>query len=1530
MNIYSPESRYPNARDDLMELLIRILQTGQLSTGGAQLDPGGDINFYSLTQDHADRARRNRNAINAAKNAGVSFLNEFSTAAKWLEDNLGLTAPQAQSIATALQDGSSLVSNMLPNEIKHIIAGQYGSKTVAFQNMVERQLLGHYDSGGRAFADNHRYIAALGRSYNTIYDDAERASGAPNYREITAYQNYLQRTGELAPRTLREHIQERALSDHGERVLYTGILDHLLETFGEGMRISADTDADIVRGHLSAKFNTDLESIKSAASASGLDFDESGVREAFESMSKFMVESEKTIAPLREQANSLSDQIDAARRAGENTAKKEEDYNKLKGQILEKQKESNDHLVQLMKANRGLEQYLELQGVTAYMDIGQHKYQFDLLHQVNREVKSALTLLGYDTSLMSAEDVSQTLEDFTGHSSNVSNLSKRAQASELFTRYVDTLLYGAKGYSNQDIELLYGTVSKKLQGTSLERHAGQVSSVVANKLAVLSQSGNTWLNTGVMGQSDQTDVTNFIRDKTMQGFNSDMTNVFGAALSLGLVTEQDLADGTLGGIETLQRLTRGDRVTKAEAVGDFIRAGRERGREFNRDLVDLALGDATRNAMLVLNSDVSRRAVSQAASRQMMQDYMPKTPEEWARERTISRHEERLNIFEQIIQGEDTQTARDFMEVLTQIEAGTISAEKTHQRLRDLDGGKTLERLGLDREFNEQQITGFGETVTAFRYWGQKHGAYDVRQAGALLYAQGAPAMVEAANAEIGRKQDDNRARLLGMQVDGGYVAMSDLNKYIVQESGEIDYAKIAKDWDVKDVIKDASGQNIIVDGIETTAKLLKHIDDNASRYIDESGEFNRDRFADAMKDATGVEFFGTGQNRGEKVTAYLKENESILQHFNALFHKHDTFKSDLAESQSKLKAEKIEIEANNVTVTGKDSRRAADSQTAPSTAVATTALIPPSASSTVVPDRAISDRFADNSRLSQAVRDFLSAPETEASVSRFVNTLRKLEINEEEIEGLRAEFLESGRQAGQLIAEGKREEAAQLISRSGLSINDSRVATDNRARASANMSSKSVMEPKAFSVTGFLRDAGIVIVDAHRNDFARIDQETETLINRIKTSDVKPEEVEKELRGMFNRRGLEHRPEYASLFQRLAKAVSAAAAVTPDEDAILVPPVNAGSDPAAAVLRNAQEITEARQNVAPRPVPRVPGSPAQEPQVETSQEPTIREYIAEVKTVEEGIEKLTAMLVAGSLPERGMAVIKTEDGEIARVGYGSHGILTDEDPEMRGALRQHSRTIANAAASVALGGALAEDGITENKNRLPGGIERRDLVDERGQRAYAIAVHSDRSTQAATALADDMQSAVLIQPLSTPSRDEAVAPALTQAPAATSEMIREDADRQRQVLEHSEQADEAKEEPKAVRKGTFTPAEAYRGDSRISEKIVKPHLEAVARQEAEAAEKAKAEEKAKTAQPVEPAAAVHRTIEVDSPAASVEPVLRPSERVSVTRTPETAKTPGSSEEKEREMLNVNARTVNFQGNVTLNTHQGYVTGSIV
>ena len=503
MNTYSPESRYPNARDDLMELLIRILQTGQMGTGG-------NMNFHLLTQDHADRAKRNREAINAAKNAGVGFLNEFSTAAKWLEDNLGLTAQQAQSIATALQDGSSLVSNLLPNEIKHMIAGPFGSKTVAFQNMVERQLMGHYDSGGRAFADNHQYIEALGRAYNTLYDDREREMGAPNYREITAYQNYLQRTGELAPRTFRDHLQNRALGDHYERVFYTGVLDHLLETFDEGKRISGDFDADDVKKSLSARLNTDFDTLKDAATAAGKDFNKKGVITALNGITDLMVESEKEISRMAKEANEITLALESGRLAMEEKAAKEKRYNELQKDILDQQKKTNKDIADLVDENIDLEQYFEIRGVTAYMDVGQHKYQFDLLHQVNREVKSALTLLGYDTSLMSAEDVSQTLEDFTGHSSNVSNPLKRAQASELFTRYVDTLLYNAKGYGNRDIELLYGTVSHRLQGSALERHAGHVSAVVADRLAALSQSNNYWLNTGVMGQSDQTDVTNFI------------------------------------------------------------------------------------------------------------------------------------------------------------------------------------------------------------------------------------------------------------------------------------------------------------------------------------------------------------------------------------------------------------------------------------------------------------------------------------------------------------------------------------------------------------------------------------------------------------------------------------------------------------------------------------------------------------------------------------------------------------------------------------------------------------------------------------------------------------------------------------------------------------------------------------------------------------------------------------------------------------------------------------------------------------
>jgi len=341
--------------------------------------------------------------------------------------------------------------------------------------------------------------------------------------------------------------------------------------------------------------------------------------------------------------------------------KRYEEHSKILAESTKNTNEFSKKVLELARSSKEFREMLESFGGTAFLDAAHQKSVMAEMHEVTRTVKSSLTLLGHDVGEMTAADVNMMLNTFSGHTSNVKSVSTFKEVSKDFNEYTKAMLYGAKGYDAGEIDMLHQAVAKYTKGTSLERHAGRVSASLGQRMQNLTYDGNEWLNKGAIGQPGQDEITGNIMEQTIRMLDSDVKNVFGAAMSMGIVSAKDLKEKNYGSDsvgEMLSKLESGQEVSTAEVEQAFLASDRARSMGLSMRDVKQYLRDTARNSMRVMSDKDARDATLNVASKHYLRNFVPRTKEEYDDWLNVQANKENLDKIDEVFQGANLKDAQ--------------------------------------------------------------------------------------------------------------------------------------------------------------------------------------------------------------------------------------------------------------------------------------------------------------------------------------------------------------------------------------------------------------------------------------------------------------------------------------------------------------------------------------------------------------------------------------------------------------------------------------------------------------------------------------------------------------------------------------------------------------------------------------------------------------------------------------------------------------------------------------------------------
>jgi len=661
-----PQYRLPQT-NGLLEALMLAIQTGQFDTMG-NLTPEA---YYRVQRIRAnlDRARSN------------AALDDFKSAREWAIER-GVPPEIAEQMSSFMNSVSGYAGNLIPDDIKHMMAGPSGSATVALQNYMERSLVGHRDGFGREYLANDNYTQMLAAGYANMFRGMD-PSEVPTFKDIVEYQDILKRTGEIAPMTLREHLDRRNDSDYNADALFRG-MQYFNNMHHKDRKIYADT----------------LDDIKQQYRLRGAEFDETAANKGLKAFSDLMSTWTDKVNEANKKAEKLEQAAEKATTYEEKTKLKEQ-ARELKMKAVTEGSEAVTHL---MKDNKALQEVFEGAGVTAAFDIAKQQAAYASAYQTQKKVKSALTLLGHDTSQMSARDTENALQMFSGHKSNTRNLAVQEQAADTFSEYVNTMLYGAKGFDTRDIDLLARAIASSTEGTPSHKHAGAISRLVGHEIAFLTHDGNAWLNRGVIGQAGQEEKIAAVTNLTTQFMNSDMKNIVGTAVGMGIITEEQLANGDFSGSDVLSRLASGEKMSAAAVAAGLKTDAAKQGFTYDTDHIYELLSDSVRNSMLVNNRPDAQAVVETIAGAQFKKNIDPralKTQREKAMYHNYLGNKSAHDAFTDLLTGDigGIEGAQKVANVMEMWEAG-ITDERLLNSLSDLSDDQLK---GL--RFSEEKIS---------------------------------------------------------------------------------------------------------------------------------------------------------------------------------------------------------------------------------------------------------------------------------------------------------------------------------------------------------------------------------------------------------------------------------------------------------------------------------------------------------------------------------------------------------------------------------------------------------------------------------------------------------------------------------------------------------------------------------------------------------------------------------------------------------------------------------------------------------
>jgi len=645
----------------VLEMLLQLLQTGQISTMG-------DLHPEDLKHIEDVNARVRQ----ALQYSGTDYHSQLTD---WIRDKFGdfVTPDQLQQVSNLFNSTESLLGNLIPDDIKHMVAGPHGNAGVAIDNLIKRHMIGYDDPHGRAYIEKEAYMNALGVGYATMFTDAERASGAaPNYKQMVDYQNILGRSGALVPRSVGEHLRRGADGNEYEVHSMFGASQDFLHALvkSDGSRtnkIKLDEDGNIEAFDISKNEALNI-AVKELEKQSDK-FKDAGLQKSLQLMVDTIVDSTKEVHKLHKEAQNYEDAAKAFEQQGNIRAAEEqrEKARERSMRALELQRRANERISDIVNESPGLEEALDASLLGGIADSSRHKQSYMQIHEAHKLTKSALTLMGQDTSQMKAEDFDQALMRFAGHRASLKNEDSRSEAAHNFHEFVRIMQYDAKGYDSHDIETLYRRTSAYAQGTSLERYAGHVSLLAAESLAHITRDGNANLNHGTMGQSGQEEISGYISDQTTRALDSDVKNAFGTAIAMGLVKESDFGpDGYHGNLQSLKDLSEGKPVSREQFIQEAMnKSGADRSE------VESTFGDRRRTTTAVMKSGAAQRAVVYAANRQRDVNYRPRTDQEHIDYDLVRRNKDRLDAIQEILRSDNQAEAKALRDALMQAESGS-------------------------------------------------------------------------------------------------------------------------------------------------------------------------------------------------------------------------------------------------------------------------------------------------------------------------------------------------------------------------------------------------------------------------------------------------------------------------------------------------------------------------------------------------------------------------------------------------------------------------------------------------------------------------------------------------------------------------------------------------------------------------------------------------------------------------------------------------------------------------------------------
>jgi len=640
---------------------------------------GGGMSGFFNNQTMGDLVGEDFNKVQRANQAAgkawqASNMDEFANVGNFVQ-GLGLDPRLTKTTTRFLNQhlAQGPMSDFIPEDVKHAIAGPKGSKSVAFRSHL-RDMMGHQDEYGREVLDNTNYTRILSENYGNMFKDDPNG---PTYRQMQQYQKSLMRSGDIGPQTLDSHFENAFSNAHNAQVQMNAFRD----AGGQMQKSRADASGRIISGEQNFINQATKVGQRFEEQNPGQRFDARNARQGFKEYENLMKNAERDIGTMQASADRVRKAAEQASQRGDaaEAGRLWDQETKMIAEINDKTKKHLKEVKNLFETNKEFKEVYEAEGYVAGHDSANLQEKISQKHDIEREMKSVLTVAGVPgAGQMGSAEIEAVLSRFAGHSSSTKNLDNQQTTADQFADFMRTMQYSARGFNTEDIMNIQQGVSSSVQGSSLARHAGSLTQMIGKELAEMSTfegkngarvSAVADMNRGVIGQSSMEEKSAYSQKRTMQAMDSDMKNVLGLAMQHGLVSEEEVKTGNFKD-PAMAALMRGERRTDKQIIASLQQSAQSQGRDISFNMLEVGLGDVAYNSMMVMNNADAMQTVQNMANAQNDRVTRGRTPAEMKRNRVIMENKQALDYIYGSTRARNDETSVNLGNLVTAMESG--------------------------------------------------------------------------------------------------------------------------------------------------------------------------------------------------------------------------------------------------------------------------------------------------------------------------------------------------------------------------------------------------------------------------------------------------------------------------------------------------------------------------------------------------------------------------------------------------------------------------------------------------------------------------------------------------------------------------------------------------------------------------------------------------------------------------------------------------------------------------------------------